>query len=438
MKKTANSILFAILALMLSACTGAARNQEPPKKQFTGFLENREVVVAPEIGGRITELRVKEGETVMAGQLLARVDDSLIRLQLAQADANVAEAEARLDQLKAAVRPEDAALAEARLAQARVAAEAAESALQDAIRQRDNPQEIDIQIAQAQAALNEARAHAEAAKHQARAADIEVEMWGEIARDLSQGKTVTLPNGDTITIEAPPDKRYQANLQWNLAGHKAWQAWQQASQADAAAQQALVALNDLKNQRKNRQEAEMQVIAATNARDQALENVKQAQAALDAVKAGPSDAQIAAAEAALSHAQAERDAIAIQLNKASITAPEKGVINARYFSEGEVIGPGQRLISIAIPDEITITIYVPAGMIDDIHIGDVYPLSIESAAGKQYDARVLSVSDTPEFTMRQSQNVAERAAVVYAVTLQVISPDDYLRPGLPANILIKH
>jgi HlyD family secretion protein len=434
--KQLSTIPLLLLALLLTACTGVARGQEPETNRFTGFLESETVTIAPEISGRIVALPVEEGDAVTAGQIIARLDDSLIKLQLAGADADVAAAEARLAQLRAAVRPEDVALAEARLAQAQVAADAAESALEDAIRLRDNPQELDVQIAQAQAALNEASAHARAAKHQAQAADIEAQMWGEITRDLAQGKTVTLPDGTIITSEAPPEKRQQANKQWNLASQKAWQAWQQAAQADAAARQAQIALNDLKKQRENRQEAEAQVVAATNARDKALAGVNQAQAALEAVKAGPTDEQIAAAEAAVEQARAARDATAVQLDKTIIKAPIDGVINARYFSENEVIGPGQRLASITRPDHITITIYVPASRVDSISVGDLYPLEVESAPGRQYQARVVAISDKPEFTMRQSQNVAERAAVVYAVTLRVENPDDLLRPGLPADILL--
>ena len=425
-----------LMGVLLAGCTGVASGQEPESDRFTGFLESDEVIIAPEIGGRILELKVAEGDEVQTNQIIARLDDSLIRLQLAVAEADVAEAEARLARIKAAVRPEDIALAEARLAQAQAGADAAEIALQDAIRLRDNPQELDVQIAQAQAALAEARAHAKAAEHQARAADLEAEMWGEIVKELAEGKTVYLPNGSHIDIKAPPEQRYQANLQWNLAGQKAWEAWQQAAQADSAANQAQVALNDLKKQRKNRQQAEAQVVAATNARDQALAGVKQAQAALDAIKAGPSDEQIAAAEAAVTQARAARDAKAVELQKTLIEAPSDGIVSARYFSQDEIIGPGQRLIAINRPQNMTITIYVPADMIDAIGIGDVYPLEVESAPGKQYQAEITAISDEPEFTMRQSQNVAERAAVVYAVTLQVMNPDDLLRPGLPADILI--
>lgn len=425
-----------LLAALLGACTAAGSDREPAQNRFTGFLESDEVILAPEIGGRILKLTVTEGDALRAGQIVARLDDSLIRLQLAQADADVAEAEARLAQLQAAVRPEDIALAEARLAQAQTALSVAQTAMDDAITLRDNPQELDVQIAQAQAALAEARAHATAAQHQAQAADLEAQMWGEIVQELARGKTVTLPDGTIITVNAPPEQRQQANVQWNQASHQAWVAWQQAKQAKAAAQQALVTLNDLKKQRDDRQDAEAQVVAATNARDQAQAGVDQAQAALNAVKAGPSEEQIVAAEAAVQQARAARDAKAIALTKTVIISPVDGIVNARYFSANEIIGPGQRLMAINQPQNMTITIYVPAGMISAIAVGDAYPLQVESAPGKTYQARITTISDEPEFTMRQSQNVAERAAVTYAVTLRVENPDDFLRPGLPAEIIL--
>ena len=434
------SILILLLLLIPSLLTGCAAARDASastERRFTGFLENETIVIAPEIGGRILALGVEEGDEVREGEELARLDDSYIRLQLAQAEARVARAQAELARLKAAVRPEDVAVAEARVAQAQAALDAAEIALADAITLRDHPQELEVQIAQARAALNEAQAHARAAQHQAEAADLEQQMWGEIVQDLARGIQVTLPDGTVITVDAPPEKKQQAKTQWNLASQKAWQAWSQAKQAKNAAAQAQAALDDLLRQKEDGQEAESQVVAATNARDEAAAALKQAQAALEAVKAGPSREQIAAAEAAVAQAQAARDAQAAALTKTRILAPADGVILERYFSPGEVIAPGQQLLRITRPDRLTITIYVPADMIDDFRVGDVLPLTVDSAPQREYDARILAVSDQPEYTTRQSQNNAERAAVLYAVTLQIENPDDLLRPGLPADVILR-
>jgi RND family efflux transporter MFP subunit len=45
--------------------------------------------VVPRLGGQVTELLVEEGDAVEAGQVLARLDSDRLRLQLAQAEANM-------------------------------------------------------------------------------------------------------------------------------------------------------------------------------------------------------------------------------------------------------------------------------------------------------------------------------------------------------------
>ena len=425
-----------LLPLFLAGCR-QARAETATTLRFTGFLEAESVILAPEVGGRILELPVAQGAPVHAGQVVARLDDSLIRLQLAQADAQVALAEAELARLKAAVRPEDVALAQAQVAQAQAALDAAEQALQDAKAQRDHPQDLDVQIAQARASLQEAQAYARAAQHQARAADLEAQMWGEIVQDLAAKRTVTLPDGRVITVEAPPEKKQEAHREWNAASQRAWKAWSEAKQAQNAVLQAQSALDDLLKQRQDPQEAQAQVVAAQNARDQAAVALDQARAALEAVQAGPSDEQIAAAEARVDQARAAREAQATALRKTRILAPMDGVLQELFFVQGEVIGPGQQLMRLTRPDHLTLTIYAPAGEIDRFYPDQVLPLLVDSAPGKTYHARVLTISDEPEYTMRQSQDVAERAAVVYAITLQVEDPDDHLRPGLPADVLLR-
>ena len=51
----------------------------------SGTLEADEVMLAPEVAGRVVEL-AREGQTVRAGEVVARLDDSLIQVQLRQAD----------------------------------------------------------------------------------------------------------------------------------------------------------------------------------------------------------------------------------------------------------------------------------------------------------------------------------------------------------------
>lgn len=68
--------------------------------------------------GVISDVLVREGDQVAAGALLARLDDGQQQAAVAQAEANVARAQAALDQLKAHPYLEEIAAAEAARAQA--------------------------------------------------------------------------------------------------------------------------------------------------------------------------------------------------------------------------------------------------------------------------------------------------------------------------------
>ncbi|KPV47387.1 hypothetical protein SE17_42465, partial [Kouleothrix aurantiaca] len=71
-----------------------------------------------EIGGTVATLLVKEGDTVAAGQVIARLDRDAKAVNLARADAQLRAAEARLHDLNDGPRPEAVSAAEAQLRQA--------------------------------------------------------------------------------------------------------------------------------------------------------------------------------------------------------------------------------------------------------------------------------------------------------------------------------
>lgn len=65
------------------------------KLNFTGTIEAlRKINITPEVAGKITKIYVEEGDRVQEGQLLAELDTRAIRLQLEQAEAALAVAEA--------------------------------------------------------------------------------------------------------------------------------------------------------------------------------------------------------------------------------------------------------------------------------------------------------------------------------------------------------
>ncbi|MEO0057450.1 MAG: hypothetical protein RIT17_900 [Pseudomonadota bacterium] len=63
------------------------------------YIKQDMVSVSAEVGGRITEVLVKDGSQVAAGDLLFRIDPEPFRLQIAEADAAIASAQANVTAL---------------------------------------------------------------------------------------------------------------------------------------------------------------------------------------------------------------------------------------------------------------------------------------------------------------------------------------------------
>jgi HlyD family secretion protein len=100
------------LAVIAVACSEA-----PPSNALTasGNVEATEVQVAAEVGGRIIELRVAEGDRVAAGHLIATLGTRDAELQIDRARAERAAATAQLRLFEAGARAEDVRQAEAQV-----------------------------------------------------------------------------------------------------------------------------------------------------------------------------------------------------------------------------------------------------------------------------------------------------------------------------------
>ncbi|MEP7188511.1 MAG: biotin/lipoyl-binding protein, partial [Roseiflexaceae bacterium] len=123
----------------------------------SGTIEAEDVLITSEVSGRVQSLLVDEGQEVTAGQTLAKLDPALLEAQRDQAAAAVAVAEANLALLKAGSRPEDVAAAQGAVDQARAARDGAAQAYQNALKALKNPQMLDAQVIQAQAARDSAQ-----------------------------------------------------------------------------------------------------------------------------------------------------------------------------------------------------------------------------------------------------------------------------------------
>jgi HlyD family secretion protein len=110
------------LVLASTVVSIGCRNRKADEPiRASGYVEATEVRIAPEVGGRVLEVRVAEGDRVAAGDLIARLDTSDTQLAIRRAAAERDQAVAQLRLLRAGARPEE-------IRQARAQAESAEAA----------------------------------------------------------------------------------------------------------------------------------------------------------------------------------------------------------------------------------------------------------------------------------------------------------------------
>lgn len=98
-RKILTASLIVLILVVAGALWYAQRDSGLPDGliQANGRLEGDRVAISSKFAGKLLALRVGEGDTVKAGQVLAVLDDSQIAAKKAQADAAVAALSAQLD-----------------------------------------------------------------------------------------------------------------------------------------------------------------------------------------------------------------------------------------------------------------------------------------------------------------------------------------------------
>lgn len=172
-----------VLFIVVLALSCRAR---PPESDPSGSLEAVETVISPTLGGRVLQVRVAEGDTVRAGDLLLVMDAELLRRQRAQTAAGKGTLAVQL-----------------RIARETAAAAQATLNLLDTTLARTRPlvAQGDAPVTQ----LDELKARRDVAAHQWRAAELQRDaLSAELAR-LDAALAVLDRQLEESVIHAPSD-----------------------------------------------------------------------------------------------------------------------------------------------------------------------------------------------------------------------------------------
>jgi membrane fusion protein, multidrug efflux system len=172
-------VLYAIGATLLAAALGGGYVYLDYAEHFQStddaFIAARQSALAPKVAGYITAVPVSDNEHVAAGDVIARIDDRDYRVALEQAEAQVAAAQASIENIDAQLQVQQAQISanEAQVEQAQAAlvfAEQQNARYQDLAQKGagtvQNAQKYSSQLLQQQAALASAQATLKLAQRQ--------------------------------------------------------------------------------------------------------------------------------------------------------------------------------------------------------------------------------------------------------------------------------
>jgi HlyD family secretion protein len=377
-KKRLMILIPAVLLVVVLAYIILGRSDDGAIIRVSGNIEITDAEVSFKIPGRVEARLVDEGETVKAGQTVARLDSAELTQEVAARKAEVQAAQAALAELEAGSRPEEIAQAEASAAQAK--------ARLDEMLAGSRPEELSA----AEAVLQRAKAEAERAR-------LDAERYAGLYK-----KEIVSAQQDDLARTA-----YETAL---------------ARQREAEEQYKLVKEGPRREQ-----------IA------QARAAWLQAQERFVLVKKGPRQETIDQARARLQQAKEGLAVAETRLGYAMLASPLTGVVLSKNVEPGEFVAAGTPIVTVGDLENVWLRAYINETDLGRVKVGQRVRVTTDTYPDKRYEGRVSFIASQAEFTPRNVQTEKERVKLVYRIKVDIRNPNMELKPGMPADaeILLK-
>jgi HlyD family secretion protein len=143
-----------------------------------------------------------------------------------------------------------------------------------------------------------------------------------------------------------------------------------------------------------------------------------------------------ARQADLARIDAEIALLQRRLSDCYPTSPVSGLTTTKFTEAGELLAPGKPIIEVAKTDTVWVKIYLPAGRLTAVGLGQTVAVDPEDGRTSPLEGRVVWIADEAEFTPKNVQTEEARADLVYAVKVNVANPGGTLKIGMPVMVRI--
>lgn len=390
--------VFAALVVIAIAMGVVARLAPVRGIEASGTIEATESDLSPKVEGRLLELRVRDGDAVKKGQILAVLERRDPMLNLDQARANVSAALAQVTASRAAYDLQ-AATYQTNLARASEGVSIARSSLGQA------GENLDIERKTAALAVDQAQAQFAAAQS----------TYARANTNLSR----------TRSLVATGDMPRQA-LDDATAAY---------ATADAQMRAARDAVSLARANSSNVQIRQLGVLASRSQHRQSIATLDSARAERELV--AQRRAQVLAAKGQLGQARAALALAQNQVDETDIVAPFAGYVISHNFEVGDLVAPGSAVMTIGDLAHPYVYVYVSETDLPHVKTGARADISVDGMPGRAFAGTVTEISNTAEFTPENVQTKQDRIDyLVFRVKIQLRDTTGSLKPGLPVDAVI--
>lgn len=311
-----------------------------------GTVDSNQVIVSPQIQGRIAKLMVDEGTQLKAGDLIAVIDASELQAEERAAAAMIASLRSKVSET-----------------------EATQQATQGSTTSN---------VANAQSRLQSARAQ--------------------------------LLQAEATLQRVQSDSRRMIEL---------------ASQGVASDQDRVQAETNLKAQEAVVQSLKDQVGAAEADLNTAIANTHQAHAA---------ESTVASTRAQLNNAEEQLKEVEVRLGYTQIKSPVDGTVFVRAAREGEVLNPGQPIVTIVQLSDTWVRVAIPETDADHIGLGDT--MRVRLPGGTTTSGKVFYKAAEADFATQRDVSRRKRDIKTIVLKVRLDNPRGAYVPGMTAEVLV--
>ncbi|MDP9054145.1 MAG: HlyD family efflux transporter periplasmic adaptor subunit [Acidobacteriota bacterium] len=372
--------LFPLIVVVLGVAAffiwrGYFANPRIPENIVTlsGRIEGNDSAVAPRTAGRILEIRVREGDTVKAGDTIAVLDDAQIRSREDQARAALQGAEAR-----------------AKAANDQIAV------YQQQLQQND----LQTEQAKVDAGGRVSQAQADVAAAEA-----------ELAQQEASLKLAQFDND-----------AYRKLVKTGAASER------QGKQAATTADQQAAAVS-ASTRRLDAAKAALTTAQAN------LSNpgIRQFQAGTVRKEIDQQRGEIASAVAATQQARYQLAEAEENRRDLTVTAPFDGTVMTRAAEPGEVVQAGTAIVTLLDMGKVYLRGFIPEGQIGKLKIGQPARVYLDSNPSQPIDAYVQRIDPQATFTPENTYFRDDRVKQVVGLKLQLKGATGFAKPGMPSD-----